>query len=376
MIDEFPYLLPRGQVAAERLLSGVAAVLEDDLASSKLKLIMCGSTVSVMESLQRDQSPLHGRLTPFSIRPLAFAQARLFAPELTEIECFERFAIAGGMPRYLLLLNTGTVRTAVVEEILDQNAPLFNEVRTSLGQEVAQSGQHFSILEQLATGDKVISEIATPLRQKAADLTSYLVTLADLGLVERRLPLGAASNSRLGHWHLTDPFFAFWFRFVFPFQDGLESGLDPYDLFDGEVAPALSEHVSHVFEDWARSWVRQTFGRNASTIAPWWGNALDAYRCTGERSSEEIDVVGTARSRVTLIGEAKWTAKPIPARVLEDLKRYKLPALERAGFKLAADPTVVLLSKSGYSPPLHKRAQADPNLVLVDVPGALAQDVS
>lgn len=373
VIDEFPYLLPRGRVAAERLLSGVAAVLEDELASSKLKLILCGSTVSVMESLQNEHNPLHGRLTSLSIRPLPFAQARLFMPELTAIESFERFAIAGGMPRYLSLLNTGTLRRSVAQEILHQNAPLFNEVRAALGQELTQSGQHFSILEQLATGDKVISEIATPLRQKTAELTSYLDILTDLGLVERRLPLGAARSSRLGHWHLTDPFFAFWFRFVFPFQDDLESGLDPYDLFDSEVIPVLPEHVSHIFEDWARSWSRQTFGRKASTITSWWGNALDEHRRTGERSSEEIDVVGMARSRVTLVGEAKWTTKPMPRSVLADLERYKIPALRQAGFKVASEPTLVLLSKSGYSPALQKRAQADQNVVLVDVPAELAR---
>jgi uncharacterized protein len=371
VIDELPYLLPRGQVAVDRVLSGIAAVLEEELGGSYLKLIVCGSTVSMMESLQHERNPLHGRFTPLSVRPLPFEQARLFMSGLTPVESFERFAVAGGMPRYLSLLGTGTLRKAVSQEILDQNAPLFDEVRTALGQELAQAGQHFSILELLASGDKVIGEVATSLRQKPAELTSYLDILSGLGLVERRLPLGAASTSRLGHWHLTDPFFAFWFRFVYPFQDDLESGLGPHDLFDAEVAPAMAEHVSHAFEEWARSWARQELGHGASTISSWWGNALDEHRRSGERSTEEIDIVGMARSRVTLVGEAKWTRRPMSAGALDSLERYKIPALRQAGLRLSADPTILLLSKSGYAAALRKRAETDPKLVLVDVPAAL-----
>lgn len=319
------------------MLSGIAAVLKEELAPSRLKLIVCGSTVSVMESLQSERSPLYGRFTPLGVRPLSFEQARLFMRGLPALESFERHAVASGMPRYLSLLGSGALKKAIVTEILDQNAPLFNEVRAALGQELTQSGQHFSILEQLATGDKVVGEIASPLRQKPAELTPYLDILSRIGLVERRLPLGAPSSSRLGHWHLTDPFFAFWFRFVFPFQDGLESGLRPQDLFD---APA---------------------------IASWWGNALDQYRRTGARSTEEIDIVGMARSRVTLLGEVEWTNRPMSAGVLDALERYKIPALRQAGFDLSQEPTLVLLSKSGYSMRLRERATRDEKLILVDV---------
>jgi uncharacterized protein len=306
------------------------------------------------------------------IRPLPFTHARVFLKGLTPTAAFERFAVAGGMPRYLSLLNNGALREAVCRQILDHNAPLFDEVRTALAQELIQAGQHFSILEQLAPGDKTISEIADPLRQRSSELTPYLDALTELGLVERRLPLGADSSSRLGHWHLTDPFFAFWFSFVFPFQDGLENGLAAGDLFDAEVAPALSRHVSHVFEDWSRAWARENYGSTATTIAPWWGNALDAYRKNGERSSEEIDIVGTARSKVTLLGEVKWTSKPMAAGVLDSLERFKLPALKQANFSVVAKPTILLISKTGYAPPLVKKAASDPRLVLVDVASELA----
>jgi hypothetical protein len=372
VVDEFPYLLPRGKAPVDRVLSGIAAVFEEELAASRLKLIVCGSTVETMASLQREKNPLHDRFTPLIIRPLPFDKARLFLKSLAPIEALERFAVAGGMPRYLSLLGTGPLRETVSRQILDHNAPLFDEVRAALAQELLQSGQYFSILQQLAKGDKSIADIAAPLKQRSGELTSYLETLAELGLVERRLPLGADDTSRQGHWHLTDPFFAFWFRFVFLFQDGLESGLRDEDVFDGEVAPALSEHVSRVFEEWSRSWARENYGRTATIVESWWGNALNKYRKSGERTTEEIDIVGTARSKVNLLGEAKWTSKPMQAKVLDWLERYKLPALKQAGFSVVDQPTILLLSKSGYSSALMEKAESDPKLVLVDVAAELA----
>lgn len=106
-------------------------------------------------------------------------------------------------------------------------------------------------------------------------------------------------------------------------------------------------------------------------IASWWGNALDQYRRTGARSTEEIDIVGMARSRVTLLGEVDWTNRPMSAGVLDALERYKIPALRQAGFDLSQEPTLVLLSKSGYSMRLRERATRDEKLILVDVANEL-----
>lgn len=98
---------------------------------------------------------------------------------------------------------------------------------------------------------------------------------------------------------------------MFPFQADLEAGLAPEDLFESEIAPELAGHVAPVFEDLCREYVRAHMGATATRVGRWWGNALNRLRQSGERSTEEIDVVGTARKRVTLVGEVKWTSKPI-----------------------------------------------------------------
>lgn len=81
VIDEFPYLLPTTEVEIDRELSAVAAVMEEERDQSRLKLILCGSLVSQMESLLAERGPLHGRLRPLQLQPLGFSEARAFPPD-------------------------------------------------------------------------------------------------------------------------------------------------------------------------------------------------------------------------------------------------------------------------------------------------------
>ena len=371
VIDEFPYLLPTAEAEADRELTAIASVWEEERDSSRLKLVLCGSLVAQMESLLAERGPLHGRLRPLQLAPVNFAKARLFMPGIPDpLKAFERFAVTGGMPRYLDVLGTpGSLADVVCERVLDPNGALFDEGRTIL-EELREPKTYFSILQELATGDKEIGEIAAAQRSEAARVAKYLRVLETMRLTDRRLPAGADPRSRTSHWHLRDQFLRFWFRFVFPFQSDLESGLSPRTLWDTEIAPALSDHVGNEFEEFARSWVRSTQG--TTRVDAWWGNALDELRRTKQRTSEEIDIVGVARRRVTVVGEARWRTSAMSVDHLEEIETYKLPALRRSPLTVAARPRIVLLSRGGYTDGLRKAADGRDDLVLVDVPDALS----
>ncbi len=367
VIDEFPWLLGTTSKGVDRTLSAIQAVMEQERDRSQLKLVVCGSAVTQMEALQAERNPLHGRLVPLELRALPYRRASAFLGGDDDQERFVRFAVAGGMPRYLAALADGDLRARVCDQLLRPDAPLWNEGRTIVGQELREPAVHFSVLEQLASGEKEVGELANALRTTSGPVSKYLSTLADLRLARKDLPYGASPTDRGSHWVLEDPFLRFWFRFVFPYQADLEAGLAPEDLFDSEVAPELADHVAPVFEDLCREHVRTTMGDTATRVGRWWGNALDRLRRSGDRSTEEIDVVGTARKRVTLVGEVKWTTKPLGEKALRDLAEYKVPALEQDGFRLAGELITVLFSRSGYSPGLRSRAEDDDRLVLVDV---------
>lgn len=371
VIDEFPWLLPGTESGDEAVLSQIQAVFEEEQHRSRLKLILCGSLVGQMEALQGERSPLHGRLRPLQLRTLAYQEASLFFAGLDPLRAFERYAIAGGMPRYLDELSGGNVRAAVCKKVLDRNGVLWDEARTILEQELREPKVYFALLSALATGDKELGEITNRARLSSSQASKYLAVLEDMRIVRRRLPVLAPREARNGLWHLDDPFFRFWFRFVFPYQDELENGLAAEDLFDSEVAPALPDHVAPAFESWSRGWTRRRFGGRASTVGAWWGPALHSLRRSKERFSEEIDIVGVGRGRVSVVGEVKWRNQALDVSVLGDLEKFKLPALQQAGFKIASDVDRVLVSKGGYTDGLRRAAAGDPHIHLVDVESEL-----
>jgi hypothetical protein len=310
------------------------------------------------------------------LQAVAFPEARLFLPGLEPLAQFERYAVAGGMPRYLAALSApGQLVDAVCARVLNPNAALWDEGRAILEQELREPKVYFAVLQQLAGGDKEINEIVQAIRSDSPRVSKYLKVLQDMRVVERRLPLGADASSRGGHWHLRDPFFRFWFRFVFPFQDDLESGLGSRALYDAEVAPALHDHIAPELEEFARRWTRQHHGAQATRVGSWWGPSLHALRRAGTRSTEEIDVVGMTRNRVTLIGEVRWRSSAMDLGYLEAIEQLKLPALRQSTLKVAEHPKILLFSRGGYTDELVHAATDRDDIELVDVPAALTDAV-
>jgi len=371
VIDEFPYLLPGGERERRVVLSGVQATIEEERDASRLKLVLCGSHIAQMRGLLAEESPLRGRLTPVATESLPFPDAAAFIAGDEPARRIERFAVAGGMPMYLAELGRGgSLRAAVCESVLDSRGPLFNDPREILEEEFRRPGVYFSLLETLAAGERGMDDLTTALRVDHSSLGPYLRELVKMQLVEKLSPFTAHRDLR---YRLRDDFLRFWFRFVFGFQESLRAGLRPADHYDAEVAPALPDHVAPVFERLCRRWVRATLGSRATRVEPWWGRSLDRLRAAGERGSEEIDVVATSRSRVTMVGECKWTSGRMSRGVLADLEQFKVPALRQAGARFGPDgPQILLFSKSGFKDSLAAEAAERRDVRLVDL-GELAR---
>ncbi len=366
-IDEFQHLLPAGRAKRAAMLTAIQATIEEEQDASRTMFILCGSQIGQMEKLLREQSPLHGRLRRFLVAPLGPEGAAEFIEAATPREWIERYAVSGGMPSYLSDLGRGgSLEQLLCEQVLDRHGALFNEPPYVLQQELRQPGFYLSILERLARGPTRVDGIAASLGETSQSLSEYLRTLVEMRIVDRELPITAAAGSVGYRYRLLDGFFAFWFRFVRPFQDELETGMSAQDLWESEVAPGLADHVAPAFETLCRRWVRANLGQTASRVGSWWGPALHRLRRAGERKSEEIDVVGTRRGRIAVIGECKWTAKPLSVKILQEIGDYKLPALMQSGAELHPDgATTILFSRAGFTEGLRGVADKRDDLRLV-----------
>lgn len=369
VIDEFPFLLPRGAARFE-MLSAIAAVMEEERDRSQTKLVLCGSIIAQMSGLLDQGSPLHGRLQPLDVRPMDFAEASaLSQPNESAADRITRYSVTGGMARYLAELGgPGTLRTLVCRRVLDRRAPLFDDPRLVLERELREPATYFSLMEELARGEAGVDHLASRLGLASNSLSSYLDTLGQMRLVSQQQPAGAPSSSRKRKYRLDDGFVRFWFRFVFPHQGDLESGLTPEALWESVIRPSLPEHTAQTFEDLCRVYARRRYGHEAPRVAGWWGEGATR---SGERTQEEIDLVGLRHKRVQLVGECKWTHGKMPLSVLEDLRVHKLPALARGkGIKASGrPPRVLLFARSGFDRRVHEAAAEDGSIELIDAAG-------
>jgi hypothetical protein len=114
--------------------------------------------------------------------------------------------------------------------------------------------------------------------------------------------------------------------------------------------------------------VRTHLGAVASRVGSWWGPALHELRAKHERETDEIDIVGLRRGRVSVVGECKWTSRPISTALLDEIERYKLPALLQNGLKTSKEgPLIVLFARSGFTERLEEIAEERELLRLVSL---------
>lgn len=375
VIDEFPFLLPDGH-AREESLTEIQAVMEEHRDSSATKLLLCGSLVGQMQSLLHSSSPLHGRLRPLDVWPLTFAESRaMTSARDSSRERITRFAVVGGMARYLDELGHGPLRELVCRNVLDPRGPLFDDPRAVLEQELRNPATYFSILEVLAAGPTSTERLGRELQIKSASLSFYLETLRQMRLVSSSVPIGAPKESRTHKHRISDGFVRFWFRFVFGNQEALQEGLLPEHLWAGDIEPYLADFVAPAFEELCARYTRRVYGSAASNVGPWWGPALHEHRRTRTRITEEVDVIGAQRRNLKVAGECKWTSTPMPKRVLDDLRQFKLPAIAQEGRLNApsAGPAIVLFARAGFAPELVAEAQADEKITLVDLDTLVAE---
>ncbi|NJD28269.1 MAG: ATP-binding protein [Chloroflexi bacterium] len=364
VIDELPNLLRVDRALPSTLLK----IMEEESPNSRLKLILTGSHVGIMEELLAERQPLHDRLQPLRIRPLDFWRAQELLEGMTPENQLVAFGLAGGMPKYLAVMaGSADPAASLAATTLDPLAGLFNEGRAVLAQELESPATYFSLLAALAAGPADYPTIAGRSHVEHNKIGRYLATLEGLDLVSSRYPVTDPDRrSRVGQYRLNDGFLRFWFRWVFPFEDDLAAGLNPAVVLDDEIRPRLADHLAPAIEDVARDWVRRNRIGAATRVGAWWGPALNELRATNERTTEEIDIVGLRGKRAVVVGEVRWRSEPMSVAILGELERFKLPALRQAGIEVK-EPRVVLVSRSGFSDGLREAAIKEDRIQLVSL---------
>ena len=355
VLDAFQRVLAIDPLAVSRLQHHWDASFQH----SGPSLVLCGSSVGMMQRLTtRRSAPLFGRLTgDLRLRPFGYAAVRLLYPGEPEEERVRRYAVFGGTPYYHTFavgrkdLFEG-IRTAFLEPI----APLVEEPQNLLRLELKSPSRYNSILLEIAKGTHGLRGLESKVGVSQGGLGPYLETLRhDLDLVEMEEPV--CGGKKRARYILADPFFAFYFRFIFPNRPLLELGSDDQVL--DQIKENLNSYVALQFDRIAQEALRWI---NGST---WNGVPMDFDQMGRwwNRSGEEIDLVARGEREV-LLGEVKWSQRAVGMELLQDLER-KSELVEGIGGRPIR---FTLISKSGFTPELLEVAPKR-RILLLDLEG-------
>ena len=323
ILDELPY-------AAESdpaMLSALQHAWDGHFQHLNLVLVLCGSQVRAMEALQTHQSPLFGRLTgQWYLPPLPFSALREFFPGWSAEERLAAYAIVGGVPAYLNWLDPAlSLSENVRRVILSEGSMFLAEPTFLLYDEVREPQSYLAVLKAIGLGAHTLSDISNQALIATSHLSVYLQRLQDLKLVERRLPAATPParrrNSRLGRYHLADPYFRFYFRFIAPFHDYL-----PFDL--ERVLTRIREDLrafvgQTAFEELSRQWVVAQGAAGVLPLRP---------EVVGSHWSRQVqaDVVAVDwDARRLLLGECKWGEGRVDRAIVRELIDNKGVRLRR-----------------------------------------------
>jgi len=369
ILDEFTYAVESDPA----MLSSLQHAWDQQFKNSQVVLVLCGSHVHTMETLQARQSPLFGRLTgQWWLQPLPFVALQEFLPNWSAEERVAAYAVVGGVPAYLEWLDPGlSLSDNVRQVILAPGSMWVAEPTFLLYDEVREPSTHLAILKAIGAGNHTLSEISDAALVSKAHLSAYLARLQELRLVDRRLPVtippAKRRRARRGRYHLNDPYFRFYFRFLAPNQDELT-------YHPERVLPRIREGLQAfvgmtAFEELSRQWVTEQ-GRAGKLplavqeVGSHWSRAV------------QVDVVGINwAERALLLGECKWGIGNVDRAVIREMLENKTPKVlrdlpeEGAGWRVHH----VFFARAGFTDAARTDAEAV-DAILVDL-ATLDQDL-
>jgi AAA+ ATPase superfamily predicted ATPase len=371
ILDELPYAAE----ADPAMLSSLQHAWDQLFQRSQTVIVICGSHVRTMELLLGRQSPLFGRMTgQWHLLPLTFGTLRAFLPTWSPEEQVAAYAIVGGIPAYLSWLNPRqTLTTNIKNVMLAPGSLVLAEAAFLLQDEVREPRPYLAVLQALGNGHHTLKEIANASMISTAHLSFYLSQLQELRLVERRLPAtlthAEQRRSRMGRYHLSDPFLRFYFRFLAPAAAAGNLSYRPERVLPGIQSGLRAFVGSSAWEELARQWVDRpavaaTLGFLPQAVGSHWSRTV------------QTDVVAVSwQERTILIGECKWGADAVNRQTVRHLLDQTIPrtvaALPDEGQGWRVIPT--LFARAGATPDAHALLLEQDGL-LVDLP-TLYQDL-
>ena len=368
VIDEFPFLT--------RVSPALPSIIQRELGpggtgrDSSVRLILCGSAMSVMGGLLSGRAPPRGRAgLELVVHPFGYQDAAAFWGLGDPRLAMRVHMIVGGTPAYRREFTRGDAPSGpddfdawVVRTALNPLTSLFREARYLLVEEtdIREPAIYHSVLAAIALGNTTNGAIGTYVGRRSDQLTHPLTVLEDSALITKEPDLFRSGRST---YRITEPLITFYEAIMRRRWSELELGLADavwragQSTFSAQIA---GPHFEGICRSYATLHGTEAFGELPAEVGS--GTVNDA----AVKSQLEVDIVALALPdpneprRILSLGEAKWG---------EVMGIGRLRRLERAAALLAArkydtrETVLACYSAVGFDPGLREQAIRDPGRI-------------
>ena len=356
VIDEYPYL-----VQSDKSISSVLQqFIDHKFQKINIMFILCGSSMSFMEEqVMGNKSPLYGRRTcQYKVNPFGFNDSSKFHKSFNKQEKALIYAITGGIPKYLLMINDQlNLKDNIINNFFSPDSLLFEEPGNLLKQELREPAVYNSIITAIATGSSKMNKISTKTYLTSSACNKYLSPLISLGIIKKEVPILSKAGTRNTIYRLNDGMFRFWYNFVYEniSEISMHQGKALYD----EIESQIPDFMGEVFEDICKQWIWQErfAGRLPvliKTCGRWWGtNPLI-------RKEQEIDLFAVDKNQHNAVFcECKWRNEKISGSTIDDL-------IEKCNMFNIKNKYYYFFSKNGFTESAGKKAGDKIRLIKFD----------
>jgi hypothetical protein len=298
VIDEFPYLTD-GDPTVEGTFQ---KHWDRHLSKKPVLLLLVGSNLAAMESLNTPGRPLFERGVEMVVPPLSPREVADIVNSPTAQEAFDAYLITGGMPMLCDEWPTGATADEYLEAVLDESSSMFvTGALRSLDAEFPTEALARDVLTQIGSGEMTFSNIARAAGGlQATSLNRGLRILTSRRIVVRQVPL-STKPSKEARYRVSDPYMQFWLKFVGPYLPEIDRGRGDRTLERARVS----------FSSWRGRAIEPIVREALARLLPI--NGIDAGVVGGywtRTNVPEIDLIGADRDPVarsiTFAGLIKW----------------------------------------------------------------------
>lgn len=369
IIDEFPYLIREspGLPSIVQALYDAAGPGASSGGQLPLRIVLCGSAISVMSDLLSGTKALRGRgALELRVAPFEYRDARAYWGIGDTEAAFLHNALIGGTPGYRELVSTPAVPEQpsrigrwVARNVLRPSMPLFDEASRVVHEDprIRDTAVYGSLMAAIASGESSPAKIGGLLGRQSSSLSYQLGMLESAGFIHREQDL---LFDRRPVIRVADPLVRFHHLVIEPYLADLEAGRA--ERVWGEVthtvaSKILGPHLEALARAWVAHYARDEVGLHVGATGQ------TTVPCREHKTGHEVDILAlrrgvrprTPKSGIAFLGEAKARDSRPGIGELERLEHIR--RLLALGGHDADDAVLGLFSTRGFTDEL--RAEAD-----------------